>query len=65
MSRTAMAREIKAGRVKLNWSEVNSPSEDVKEGDVLSIRGRGRVEIAEAGGTTRKGRIHLSLRRLL
>lgn len=65
MSRTAMTREIKAGRVKLNWQEVTSPSRDVSAGDIISIRGRGRVEVAEVGGTTRKGRIHLTLKRFL
>ncbi len=65
MSRTAMAREIKAKRVKLNWQETDSPSEAVKEGDIISIRGRGRVEIAEVGGITKKGRNHLSLKRFL
>lgn len=65
MSRTAMAREIKAKRVKLNWKEIDSPSETVKEGAIISIRGRGRVEIAEVGGLTKKGRYHLNLRRFL
>lgn len=65
MSRTAMAREIKAKRVKLNWQEIDSPSETVKEGGIISIRGRGRVEIAEVGGLTKKGRYHLSLKRFL
>lgn len=65
MSRTAMAREIKAGRVKLNWQEVDSPSREVFTGDIISIRGRGRVEVAETGGTTKKGRTHLNLKRYL
>ncbi|HHY19840.1 MAG TPA: photosystem II S4 domain protein [Firmicutes bacterium] len=65
MSRTAMSREIKAGRVKLNWKEVDTPSQDVKEGDIISIRGRGRVEIAKTGGQTRKGRTHLNLKRYI
>lgn len=42
-SRTKMAREIKAGQVKLNWNLTVKPDVEVKTGDVISMRGRGRV----------------------
>lgn len=63
-SRTKMAREIKSERVKVNWAPVTSPSHTVSEGDVLSIRGRGRVIVEQVAGTTRKGRINILLKRL-
>jgi RNA-binding protein YlmH len=63
MSRTKMAREIKAERLKVNWRQVNDPSCAVAEGDVLSMRGRGRVTIEKITGETRKGRIALLLKR--
>lgn len=62
-SRTKMVREIKAERVKLNWKPVTNPALSVNEGDVLSIRGRGRVVVSEVRGTTRKGRISIVLHR--
>lgn len=62
-SRTKMVREIKAERVKLNWKPVANPALSVNEGDVLSIRGRGRVVVSEVRGTTRKGRISIVLHR--
>lgn len=62
-SRTKMVREIKAERVKVNWQAVRDPARPVEVGDVLSIRGRGRVVIAEASGTTKKGRLNVLLRR--
>ncbi len=65
VSRTRMAQEIKAERVKVNWRGVRDPAHPVRQGDVLSIRGRGRVVIAEVTGTTRKGRIGLLLKRYL
>lgn len=65
VSRTRMAREIKAERVKLNWKPVRDPDRDVAPGDVVSIRGRGRVVVAEVEGTTRKGRISLLLKRYI
>ncbi|NLV91303.1 MAG: photosystem II S4 domain protein [Firmicutes bacterium] len=64
-SRTKMAKEIKAERVKVNWQSVTNPSASVAQGDVISIRGRGRVEIAEVMGTTRKGRISVLLKRFI
>lgn len=64
-SRSKMVREIKAERVKLNWKQVNNPALAISEGDVLSIRGRGRVVVAEVGGKTRKGRISVVLHRYL
>lgn len=64
-SRTKIARDIRGERVKLNWKTVANPASEVKEGDTLSIRGRGRVIVEEVRGETRKGRISLVLKRLL
>ena len=63
-SRTKMAREIKAERVKVNWKPVRDPAHPVAQGDVLSIRGRGRVVVEEVQDTTRKGRINVLLKRM-
>lgn len=60
-SRSKMAREIKMDRVKVNWKAVTNPAAEVKDGDILSIRGRGRVHVESVDGTTRKGRIHVQL----
>lgn len=62
-SRTKMVRDIKAERVKLNWQAVTNPAREVAAGDVISIRGRGRVVVEEVSGTTRKGRLSLLLKR--
>jgi RNA-binding protein YlmH len=64
-SRTRMAREIKAEKVKVNWKLVTNPAHKVAAGDVLSMRGRGRVIVAEVGGETKKGRIRVVMKRLL
>ncbi len=63
ISRSKMAGLIKAERVKLNWRPTKDPKASVKEGDVISLRGKGRVEVSEVGGISRKGRYHLTLRR--
>ncbi|MDR3349692.1 MAG: RNA-binding protein [Acidaminococcales bacterium] len=63
VSRSYMAEEIKAQRVKINWKAAKNAAQPVRAGDVVSFRGRGRVEVAEIGGTTKKGRISVCLRR--
>ncbi|MFZ5631583.1 MAG: RNA-binding protein [Bacillota bacterium] len=63
VSRSKMADYIKSEKVNLNWQLKNSPSQPVKEGDIISIRGRGRVEVAGVSGTSRSGRIFITLKR--
>ncbi len=62
-SRTVMAREIRAGKVKVNWLTVDEPDHEVGAGAMLSVRGRGRVEVVEVAGQTKKGRISVVLKR--
>lgn len=65
VSRSRMADEIKGQNVRLNWQEAKSPSQAVKEGDVISFRSRGRVELAEVRGTTKKGRFAITVKRYI
>ena len=65
MSRSRAAADIAAEKLKLNWQSVKSASQAVKEGDVLSMRGRGRLEVKEIRGQTKKGRISVLLYRYL
>ena len=65
ISRSRMAEEIKSQNVKLNWKEAKSASQTVAEGDVMSFRGRGRVELSEIRGTTKKGRCAITLKRYI
>lgn len=64
-SRTKMAREIKAERLKLNWRVVNDPDLQVKPGDIISMRGRGRLVFQEQTGQSKKGRYGILLIRYL
>ena len=64
-SRSRAATDIAADKLKLNWQPVKNASQAVKEGDVLSMRGRGRLEVAEVRGQTKKGRIGVLLKRYL
>ncbi len=65
VSRSKMAGDIALDKVKVNWQEAKSSSQTIKQGDIISMRGRGRVEISEIVGQTKKGRISVILKRFL
>ena len=65
MSRSRAAADIEADKLKLNWQSVKNASVTVGEGDILSLRGRGRVEVVEVRGKTKKGRVGVSLKRYI
>jgi photosystem II S4 domain protein len=64
-SRSKMADEIAAEKIKVNWKPVKSASYAIKQGDIISLRGRGRVEVVELLGQTKKGRYSVLLKRYL
>ena len=64
-SRSRAAADIAADKMKLNWQPVKSASQMVKEGDIISMRGRGRLEVAEVRGQTKKGRTVVVLKRYI
>ena len=64
-SRSRAAADIAADKLKLNWQSVKNAAQTVKEGDVLSMRGRGRLEVAEVRGQTKKGRTVVYLKRYI
>jgi len=65
MSRAKIIEYIKAERLNLNWEQVSSPSKQIKEGDVISVRGRGRIIVESITGLTKKGRIGVLIKRLI
>ena len=64
-SRTKVVEAIKAGLVQVNWQPAKGPAQEVKEGDVISLRGRGRMQIESITGTSKKGRIGVHLKRFM
>lgn len=60
-SRTKITSEILSGNMKINWQEVKRQDYLVKEGDVLSLRGKGRAVIKNVIGQTKKGRMKLTI----
>lgn len=64
MSRSKMADQIAAGDVRVNWKENTSSSHQLKSGDLIAIRGKGRVEVGEIM-VTKKDRYRVQLTRFV
>jgi photosystem II S4 domain protein len=64
MSRSKMAEMISGGDVRVNWEEVTQPSHQLKSGDLVAIRGKGRLEIGEVA-VTKKERYRVQLTRFV
>lgn len=65
LARGKAAALIESGKVRLNWRECVRPDRLLAAGDVVSARGLGKFELAEAGGVTRKGRVSIVIKRYL
>jgi photosystem II S4 domain protein len=64
MSRSKMVDFIDAGDVRVNWKEITQASSQVKSGDLIAIRGKGRLEVGEIA-VTKKERYRVQLTRFL
>lgn len=65
LSREKAAALIRADKVEINHFPASSVSQELKEGDTLSIRGSGRYILSSIDGLTKKGRIHINLRKYI
>jgi photosystem II S4 domain protein len=64
MSRSKMVDLINSGDVRVNWREISSTSHAVKSGDLIAIRGKGRLEIGEVM-VTKKDRYRIQMTRFV
>ncbi|MBD2310181.1 photosystem II S4 domain protein [Desertifilum sp. FACHB-1129] len=64
MSRSKMVELIDAGDVRVNWKEITQASSLVKSGDLIAIRGKGRLEVGEVA-ITKKERYRVQLTRFI
>lgn len=60
-SRGKVEELIKEGRVFLNYEEIYKFTRQIKEKDILVIRGKGKFEIGNLNGTTKNGRTKLTV----
>ncbi|MGB3557752.1 MAG: S4 domain-containing protein, partial [Geitlerinemataceae cyanobacterium] len=60
MSRSKMTTFISGGDVRVNWKEISQASYAVKSGDLIAIRGKGRLEVGDVA-VTKKQRYRVQL----
>ncbi len=61
ISRSRTSELIKGEKAFINWKKETSVSHTVSEGDVITLRGHGRIRLDEVVKTTKKDRILLRL----
>ncbi|WP_310481220.1 photosystem II S4 domain protein [Chamaesiphon sp. VAR_48_metabat_403] len=64
MSRSKMVDLISSGDVRVNWKEIGQSAHALKAGDLVAIRGKGRLEIGEIA-ITKKERYRINLTRYI
>lgn len=64
MSRSKMVDLIEGGDVRVNWKDISQSSHIIKSGDLIAIRGKGRLEIGEVM-VTKKDRYRIQLTRYI
>ena len=65
VSREKAAELIRTDRVDVNHLTAGSASKELREGDILSVRGCGRFILSGINGETKKGRIHIILKKYI
>jgi photosystem II S4 domain protein len=64
MSRSKMVELIDGGDVRVNWKDITQASSQLKTGDLIAIRGKGRLEVGEIA-VTKKDRYRVQLTRYM
>lgn len=62
MSRSKMVDLITAGDVRVNWKTITQPSHNLSSGDLVAIRGKGRLTVGDVA-LTKKDRYRVALTR--
>lgn len=65
LSRGSSSELIKSCKVKVNFDECENLSKILSEGDLISVRGFGRLKIGKIGGESRKGRTFVKIEKYL
>ena len=63
LSRTKIGVLIKSEKAKVQYKTISNPAYQINQGEIISLRGRGRIEIADVGNLTKKNRIHVTIKK--
>lgn len=61
LSRTQAKELVERGLVRVNWTDISQPDFNVETGDLLSVRGYGRVRLIQNNGITKKEKHRLTI----
>ena len=61
ISRSKAAKMVVADKAFINWVSYKSPDKLVKEGDIITLRGHGRIKVLEILGQSKKDKIILKI----
>lgn len=64
VSRQKSQALIAGKKVRVNWTERDSASFEIHEGDIVSVRGYGRMKVLMIEGRTKKDKIRIQIGRL-
>ena len=65
ISRSKAVDYIKAERVKLNHNYCNQSSKELNEGDLISIKGLGRIRLIAVNGQSKKDRYRIEIKKYI
>lgn len=65
VSRSDAVNIIQRGKVSVNWEVRDKSDFKPQEGDILSVHGYGRILFYKIGGSSKKGRTFITLRRYI
>ena len=65
LSRDTAVKCISEGRVYINGREMTGNAKSLKAGDTVSVRGKGKFIFDAEGGTTRKDKLYISIKRYI
>lgn len=56
---------LQEGRIFLNYEQIIKSTKEIKEKDILTIRGKGKFEIGQIEGTTKNGRMKMVIEQFI
>jgi len=63
LSRETAVRCVSEGRVFINGREMTGNAKSLKPGDTVSVRGKGKFVFEDEGGTTRKDKLYINIKK--
>ncbi len=61
ISRSKAAEQIKKGLAAVNWTVTTDVSKEIKPGDRITLRGKGKANITSISGVSKKGRLFVTI----